>query len=158
MIGARITLLGVAAAAGLLCACAAAPGRGAARPATGCYQFEWNEGARRLALPWGFVLEDRALEPGWPVQARAEDARQALTATSPNARADHPFGYWLRTPADSIEIGYPGGGGLVLRLAQSGQDLIGLARPVGDAVQPGEPFGLRPALPVIARRVLCGAV
>ena len=53
-----------------------------------------------------------------------------------------PFGYWLRTPADSIEIGYPGGRGLVLRLAQSGQDLI----------------GLRPALPVIARRVLCGAV
>jgi hypothetical protein len=149
---------GALTAALLVSGCASAQEPGAAADAIGCYQFVRDAGATGLGLPWGFVLEDAALEPEWPVLGRAPDARRALTATSATARADHPFGYWVRTPGDTIEVGYPGfGGGFVLRLAPSGQDLIGLGRPVGDAVAPGQPTGLRPALAVTARRVLCGA-
>jgi hypothetical protein len=146
--------------AGALCAatCAGAPERSAEPGAAGCYQFERGTGARTLGLPWGMELADAPLDPGWPILARAPEARRALTANSPTARADHPFGYWLRAAGDTIEVGYPGpGAGIVLRLAPAGQDLMGVGRAVGDAVPPGEPFGARAPAPVTARRVLCGA-
>jgi hypothetical protein len=125
----------------------------------GCYQFERNAGARELGLPWGVELHETALPPGALVLGRAPDARVAETATSPTARQDHPFGYWASALGDSLEIGYPGpGGGFVLRLTRTGQDLVGLGRAVGDALRPGDPAGPRPALGVTARRVLCGAL
>ena len=124
-------------------------------PVVGCYQIEWGRGASRLRLPWGFVLEDEPLEVGWPLLAGREGVRRALTATSPTEREDHPFGYWAPHGADSIEVGYPGGGGVVLALERRGQDLFGPGRPAGDAVRPGESPSLR--VPVVARRVLCGA-
>ena len=146
------------AAALLVTGCAIAQEPGAAADPIGCYQFERGAGATELGLPWGFVLEDAALESEWPVLRRAPDARRAQTATSATERLDHPFGYWARIQGDSIEVGYPGfGGGFMLRLAPSGQDLVGIGRPVGDAVSPGQPLGPRPALAVTARRVLCGA-
>jgi hypothetical protein len=127
--------------------------------AVGCYQFERNAAARELGLPWGVELRAAALPPGSLVLDRSPDARLAETATSPTARADHPFGYWTRSPGDSLEIGYAGpGGALVLRLARRGQDLIGVGRAVGDAVRANDPAGPRPALGVTARRVLCGAI
>ena len=147
----------LAGALGAACAGAQQP---AAESVVGCYQFVQDAGARALGLPWGFVLEEAALEPGWLVSASTPDARRALTATSPTARQDFPFGYWARTGVqrDSIEVGYPGGGGgFALRLAPSGPDLVGLGRAVGDAVAPGRPAGPLPPTPVTARRVLCGA-
>jgi hypothetical protein len=127
--------------------------------AAGCYQFERDAAARALGLPWGIELHEAALPPGSPVLDRSPDARVAETATSPTARQDHPFGYWVRVAGDSLEIGYPGpGGAFVLRMARHGQDLIGLGRAVGDVVRPGDPAGPRPALGVTARRVLCGAM
>jgi hypothetical protein len=151
-------------ALGLLAGALGAGCAGAQQPAAdsvvGCYQLVQDAGARALGLPWGFVLEQAALEPGWLVSASLPDARRALTATSPTGRQDFPFGYWAWTGVqrDSIEVGYPGGGGgFVLRLAPSGQDLVGLGRAVGDAVAPGQPSGPRPPSPVAARRVLCGA-
>ncbi len=152
----KVVLL--AAMASLVAACAGALVK--ARPivpAVGCYQFEWGRGASRLGLPWGLVLEDRPLEAGWPPLAGREGVRRALTATSPTEREDHPFGYWLPSGADSIEVGYPGGGGVVLALERRGQNLFGQGRPVGDAVRPGESPALRAPVPVVARRVLCGA-
>ena len=142
----------------LAAACAGAQQSGAESGVAGCYQFERNAEARELGLPWGIELRADALAPGSPVLDRAPDARIAETATSPSARQDHPFGYWARVAGDSIEIGYPGpGGALVLRLAPSGQDLIGAGRAVGDVRRPGDPAGPRPPLGVAARRVLCGA-
>jgi len=122
----------------------------------GCYQFAWNSEAARLGLPWGLVLMDEPLSEGWPIHARG-DVRSAATATSPSGRADHPFGYWLRTAGDSIEVGYPGGGGIVLVLSPEGPDLVGEGRAVGDAARPLVPNRARPSLGVAARRVTCGA-
>lgn len=123
----------------------------------GCYQFERGPGARALGLPWGVELEDVPLGPGWPLTTGIEGVRRALTETSPTERADHPFGYWRGIAADSVEIGHPGGGGVVLTLAREGQDLIGRGVAAGDAVSLGGPLGPRPPEPVVARRVLCGA-
>jgi hypothetical protein len=123
----------------------------------GCYQFERNQGARAFALPWGVVLEQEPLGPGWPIMADRPGVRRALTATSPTARAEHPYAYWAPAQGDSIEIGHPGGGGVVLTLAPSGQDLIGQGVAVGDVVPLGGAMGPRAPVPVTARRVLCGA-
>jgi hypothetical protein len=137
--------------------CASAP-EPETEAALGCYQFERTEGVRLLNLPWGFRLEGDTLSPDWPVAQRSPDAREALTMFSPHGWQEGPFGYWLRTAGDTIEIGYPGfGAGWVLRLAPSGQDLIGLGRSVGDAVPPDRAFGPDPWASVTARRVLCGA-
>lgn len=128
-----------------------------ASDATACFQFERDAGARALGLPWGAVLEDVPLGEGWPLVSDRAGVRRALTATSPTGRADHPFGYWAPAAGDSVELGHPGGGGLVLTLGRSGQDLIGHGTAVGDAVPLGGRVGPRPPVPVIARRVLCGA-
>jgi hypothetical protein len=122
-----------------------------------CFQFERNVGARTLGLPWGFVLEDEALDAGWPLLSERVGVRRALTATSPAGRADNPFGYWAPAAGDSIEIGHPGGGGVVLTLARSGQDLVGQGVAAGDAVPVGGTMGPRAPVAVTARRVLCGA-
>jgi hypothetical protein len=129
----------------------------AAASLVGCYQFEHDAGAKALGLPWGVVLEDAALGPGWPLVSDRPGVRRATTALSATDRADHPFGYWAPAQGDSIEIGHPGGGALVLTLTPSGQDLIGRGVAAGDAVRPGEAMGPRPSSPVVARRVLCGA-
>jgi hypothetical protein len=144
------------AAALLFAACASAP-EPAPEAAPGCYQFERDAGTRLLGLPWGFRLEADLLSPDWPVAQRSPDARVAFTMYAAAGWREGPFGYWLRSAGDTIEIGYPGfGAGWVLRLAESGQDLIGLGRPVGDAVPPGRTFGPDPWALVTARRVLCG--
>jgi hypothetical protein len=130
----------------------------AASSIAGCYQFQYDAGAKALGLPWGVVLEDAALGPGWPLVSDRPGVRRATTALSATERADHPFGYWAPAKGDSIEIGHPGGGGFVLTLAPSGQDLIGRGYAAGDVVRPGQPMGAeRPSSPVVARRVLCGA-
>ena len=139
---------------GLVWSCASVP---VTDPVVGCYQFERNSGARTLGLPWGVVLEDGPVGAGWPLLADLEGVRRARTATSPTGRADHPFGYWHVTPNDSLEIGYPGGGGLVLSLIRQGQDLVGEGIAAGDALPFGAPLGPRTPAPVVARRVLCGA-
>lgn len=123
----------------------------------GCYQFERNEGARGLGLPWGVELVDEPLGSEWPGMSGRAGVRRARTATSPTERGDVPFGYWAPAGTDSLEIGYPGGGGMVLTLGVSGPDLIGGGRGVGDAIPLGGSLGPRPPLPVVARRVLCGA-
>ncbi|MSR37134.1 MAG: hypothetical protein EXR95_10935 [Gemmatimonadetes bacterium] len=134
--------------------CASVP---PADPAVGCYQFERNAWARTLGLPWGLVLEDAGLGTGWPLLADRTDVRRAATATSPTQRADHPLGYWAPAAGDSIEVGHPGGGGLVLTLARSGRDLIGRGVAAGDAVPLGGASGPRAPVTVVARRVLCDA-
>ena len=121
----------------------------------GCYQFRYDEAAKTLGLPWGVVLLDEPIEPGWMVGMRFENVMTAETATSATGREDHPFGYWRTTAGDSIEIGHPSGfGGFTLVMAPAGQDLVGTGRAVGDAVAPGQ---TRPELRVTALRVLCGA-
>lgn len=128
----------------------------AASSLAGCYQFVRDAGAKALGLPWGFVLEDAPLGPGWPLVADRPGVRRAATALSATEREDHPFGYWA-PKGDSIEIGHPGGGGIVLTLGVVGQDLVGRGVAAGDAVPMGSAPGPRAPANVTARRVLCGA-
>jgi hypothetical protein len=120
----------------------------------GCYQFRYDEGAKSLGLPWGVVLVDEPIEPGWMVGMRFENVMTAETAVSATERADHPFGYW-RLAGDTIEIGHPSGfTGFTLSLLREGRDLVGTGRAIGDAGRPGE---TRPTHLVTANRVVCGA-
>jgi hypothetical protein len=154
----RRTLLALAPAlASIAAACPPAGTTTAAAAPAGCYQFERDAGARALGLPWGFVLEDEPLGAGWPLVSDRPGVRRARTATSPTARADQPFGYWAPLTGDSIEIGHPGGGGVVLTLGRAGQDLVGRGVAAGDALPPGAAAGPRTPVGVVARRVLCGA-
>ncbi len=100
----------------------------------GCHYFVQDDVARELHLPWGVRLLDQPLE-GWPAIQQRSDVRRATTLTG-QGEVDHPFGYWLRTAADSLEIGYPGGGGILLELAIHDARFRGTARPVGDALPP----------------------
>jgi hypothetical protein len=120
----------------------------------GCYQFRYDQGAKGLGLPWGVVLLDEPIEPGWMVGMRFENVMTAQTATSATEREDHPFGYW-RLAGDTVEIGHPSGfTGFTLTLLSQGRDLVGTGRAIGDAGLPGE---TRPTQPVTAYRVVCGA-
>jgi hypothetical protein len=101
----------------------------------GCWYFERDAAATALALPWGVRLTGDAVT-GWPIAERG--ARVAATLT-PDGDAGHPFGYWLELPGDSLEIGYPAGGGITLRVAREAAALSGIARPVGDVITPGAP-------------------
>ncbi|HSJ26386.1 MAG TPA: hypothetical protein VK929_17025 [Longimicrobiales bacterium] len=130
----------------------------------GCYYFEQTDVARSLNLPWGVELLEDSLE-GWPAISQLPDVRQAVTLVGPAERAGFPFGYWRTVAEDSVEIGYPAGGGLVLALAVQPPatagglpaGLAGTARAVGDAV----PFGdtaasrQRAADPVSLMRARC---
>jgi hypothetical protein len=140
----------VAAASG---ACARQPEHPDPRPLLGCHYFTQDQGARDLQLPWGVRLTDRALE-GWPAIQQRHDVMQATTLTG-TAETDHPFGYWIRTASDSIEIGYPGGGGLVLELALDSGAFHGVARAVGDALEPLAVSNGTPTRPVQLVRARC---
>jgi hypothetical protein len=115
-------------------ACAGQPQPPQPRPLAGCYYFLRGEVAEQLNLPWGVRLLDRPLE-GWPAIQQRGDVRRATTLTGVDEQ-NVPFGYWLRTAHDSIEVGYPGGGGLVLELSAADFGLQGRAREVGDALPP----------------------
>jgi len=130
-------------------ACATGAQRTGALP-TGCWYFEQDTVARHLNLPWGVRLSEQALE-GWP-NLRGLHARQAATLT-PEGDADVPFGYWRTLGADSLEIGFPGGGGLVLELEAAPTALHGRAVAVGDVLMPDD----RPriARPVRLTAALC---
>nr|NIP58840.1 hypothetical protein [Gemmatimonadota bacterium]NIR79223.1 hypothetical protein [Gemmatimonadota bacterium]NIT87884.1 hypothetical protein [Gemmatimonadota bacterium]NIU31739.1 hypothetical protein [Gemmatimonadota bacterium]NIU36356.1 hypothetical protein [Gemmatimonadota bacterium] len=121
----------------------------------GCYRFEDTTGGDALGLPWGVILEDEPLGEGWPLMDRFDDVHRARTLASETRRTDHPFGYWRPIPGDSIEIGYPGGGGVTLRVAPADGGLAGSGRGGGDAMRPGETPGPRPAQPVEAERTPC---
>lgn len=129
---------------------------GAPVNAPGCYYFE-EELASGLRLPWGVRLQERELE-GWPALASRPGVRGATTLRQ-SGETDHPFGYWAET-GTSVEIGYPGGGGLVLDLewedTDGGSALSGTARAVGDAISPGE-SGERPTHRVRLVRAACAS-
>lgn len=98
------------------------------------------------------------MRAGEPLIADLEGVCRARTSTSTTGRADHPFGYWHLTPAYSLEIGYPGGVGIVLSLIRQGQDLIGEGIAVGDVLPFGTPLGQLTPAPAVAQRVLCEAI
>lgn len=101
----------------------------------GCYYFERDAAAESLRLPWGVRLLADSLT-GWPAWAQRPEVRRAVTLVDYEESAAHPFGYWRPLGRDSLEVGYPGGGGLVLRLAVEPARLVGTARPVGDVLRP----------------------
>jgi hypothetical protein len=117
-----------------LAACAGPPEHPDPRPLIGCHYFVRDAVAEQLRLPWGVRLLDQTLE-GWPAIQQRGDVKVATTLTGQEER-NFPFGYWLRTAEDSVEIGYPGGGGLVLRLAIENGAFRGTALPVGDVLEP----------------------
>lgn len=117
----------------------------------GCYYFDQDDVARDLRLPWGFRLQGRSLSAeAWPAVGQLEGARVASTLNA-RAEADHPFGHWQPLAGDSILVGYPGGGGLSLRLAPVTDGLGGTAHPVGDATLARD----RPAYAVHLIRARC---
>lgn len=119
----------------LVAACASTPDRGDPPPAPGCYFFVAGDAVQEFRLPEGVHLTDRALT-GWPAIMQRGDVKVAVTLRS-TGTADYPFGYWLEE-GDSIEVGYPSGGGIVLDLAPAGDALVGTARALGDTAPPGE--------------------
>lgn len=153
----ELAAVAAAVSLGLGTSCPQQPLAQAASGLVGCYQFERDAGARALGLPWGVELQEAGLGPGWPLLSDRAGVRRAATATSATAREDHPFAYWAPATGDSIEVGHPGGGGIVLTLAAIGADLIGGGVPAGDAVPLGGSMKPRTPVPVVAHRVLCGA-
>lgn len=99
----------------------------------GCWYFERDAAATALNLPWGVQLDGDALT-GWPALERRGGARVARTIQAEGA-AQHPFGYWMMA-GDSIEIGHPGGGGLLLTLDARATAMSGVATALGDAITP----------------------
>jgi hypothetical protein len=108
------------------------PSHAAAQAIEGCWFFERDAATQALNLPWGVQLSADSLV-GWPGLAHEPDVRVAVTLEGRSATANHPFGYWQTLGADTLRIGYPGMGGLVLYMARQGRRLLGTARPVGDA-------------------------
>lgn len=141
----------------LLLAAATACASTAQAPApglAGCWYFERDDVARSLRLPWGVRLGEDSLA-GWPALERHDGTRVAATLT-PDGDADHPFGYWRPLGEDSVEIGYPGGGGYTLRVGVEDQRLEGTVRAVGDARGPGADDSPPPVpQPVALMRALC---
>ena len=115
-------------------ACRTAPATTTSDP-VGCWYFDRNEAAAALLLPWGIRLGGDELTGHAGLEARG-DPRAAATL-EPDAERDHPFGYWLPIAGDSIEIGYPAGGGILLRVARGDTSMSGNARELGDAMLPG---------------------
>lgn len=150
--------LAAVAAASILLGCAAVLGSGP-DPGTlaGCYRFERNPGAEELRLPWGLLVRAEPLEEGWPLMERFDDVYAALTLESASRWIDHPFGYWRPVEGDSLQVGHPGGGGIVLVLApREDGGLAGRGRDAGDAVRPGEDPGQRTSRAVRLDVVECG--
>lgn len=126
-------------------ACASAP-RSSGPSLEGCWFFDAGEATTALRLPEGVRLTGDTLE-GWPAIQQRGNVRVAVTLTG-NGSADYPFGYWLRESADSVEIGYPAGGGIVLDLEVAGRVLRGTARALGDTQPYGREDGPPRSLPV----------
>lgn len=132
-------------AAGLvLGGCASAPEPLEARELEGCFYFDQSMQPDSVRLPWGVRFSEDPLE-GWPALAGREDVFVAATLTV-DGDQDHPFGYWSPSQ-DSVTVGYPAGGGLVLELEVGDTALAGLARPLGDA----RAFGSADPEPVAVR-------
>lgn len=123
----------------------------------GCWFFDRTAAAERLNLPWGIELRTDSVQ-GWPAIAQLPDVRRAVTLADRERTADFPFGYWRTFASDSIEIGYPAGGGLVLALtvqppladAAFAARLEGTARAVGDARPIDQPFDRPPQTDAVA--------
>lgn len=113
-------------------ACVSTPPAQAPATLVGCWYFDRDAAATALNLPWGVRLSGEVLT-GWPL-VEARGAPHLAATLSPEGEVDHPFGYWMHMPGDSIEIGYPGGGGLVLHLAAGEMAMTGNARAVGDVI------------------------
>lgn len=128
------SIAAIAASALMIGACGGLPDRSDPRPIVGCHYFVQDDVARDLQLPWGIRLLDRPLQ-GWPAMEQRGEVMRATTLTG-HEEVDFPFGYWIATAQDSLEIGYPAGGGIVLELAVANGTMAGQARPVGDAVRP----------------------
>ena len=123
--------------AGLLTAtaCASSP-NGAAQGLPGCYFFEPGETTETFRTATGVRLTDQPLE-GWPGIMRRGNVKVAVTLRR-EGEADYPFGYWLQESADSVEIGYPSGGVVVLKLVREGDALKGTGYAQGDTWSYGE--------------------
>jgi hypothetical protein len=132
-----LTLLALA-----LHACVTLPHR-TVDDAAGCYYFERDAIAQELQLPWGVRLLADTLT-GWPAVQQLPEVRRAVTLFAPGDERTFPFGYWRPLGTDSLEIGYPAGGGLRLTVAVGQARLVGTAVPVGDVLAP-------PAEPAAAR-------
>lgn len=132
--------------------CASTPN--GAPPVPSCYYFQEGEATTAFRLPEGVRLTDEPLE-GWPAIMQRGDVKVAVTLTR-LGEADYPFGYWLEEPGDSVEIGYPAGGGIVLELAVQSGALDGTARSYSDVLRYGdEPSASARALPVRLERGDC---
>lgn len=142
----------IALLATLLTSACASPRDAGPRQLQGCFYFVQDETARSLRLPWGVRLLQDSLE-GWPAMANHQGVHSAATL-HPDGDRDHPFGYWRPLAGDSLEIGYPAGGGMVMRLRVGDDELAGTVRPVGDAVSLQED-GRRAPAPVTLTRALC---
>lgn len=142
------TALGLA-----LFACVSTPDEPAAPDPIGCWYFEQNAATLEIGLPWGVRLSEDTLEGWHALAARGGNARRAATLVPAAADADHPFGYWLVLSRDSLEIGYPAGGGILVRVAFTDTSMTGEARPLGDAIRLGA--GPRSAHPVRLMRAQC---
>jgi hypothetical protein len=147
-----MALAAAATSAALAWACGGAPEQPDPRHVIGCHFFVQDDVAEALGLPWGVRLLDQPLE-GWPNLA-GTGARRATTLTGWD-EMDHPFAYWVRTAEDSIRIGYPAGGGLVLDLALENGAFEGRARPVGDILEPPAALPDRPTHRVRMVWALC---
>ena len=122
--------------------CATASDRMAPEALLGCWYFERETAGEGLRLPWGVRLTDGPLR-GWPAVEGLDGIRVASTLT-PAGERDFPLGYWRPTAGgDSLQLGHPGGGGLVVDaavpMARADRPVLeGAARSVGDALQPGQ--------------------
>ena len=132
---ARLLPLGALAAL----ACMTTPAADPASP-IGCWYFARDAAAAAFNLPWGIRLDSAELT-GWPTLDARGGGRAAVTLKA-EGPADHPFGYWRELDGDSIEVGYPAGGGIALRLARGELEMSGSARDLGDV----NPSAARPAV------------
>jgi hypothetical protein len=146
--GAAVVLASVVTLAG----CGPAPEPPEPRQLVGCHFFVQDSVARALQLPWGVRLLDEPVQ-GFPAIQQREGVRRATTLTGREER-DFPFGYWVRTGHDTVEIGYPAGGGLRLDLVVENGQMAGHAVPVGDVVRPGA-AAERPPHPVALTWARC---
>lgn len=117
-----------------------------------CYQFERNDAADRLGLPWGMVRTHEYLDPVGPGARHT-----AMTLNGPSDRANYPIGYW-RHVEGGLEFGANGMGPLSLTLRPDGVSLRGTGRFVGDARPAGGgDVNRSPVDGVVAHQVMCGA-
>ena len=130
----RVPIVAALACAAIAAACVTAPATTSSDP-VGCWYFERDAAATALNLPWGIRLSGDDLTGHAGLAARGEP-RVAVTL-DPDAERDHPFGYWLPIAGDSLEVGYPAGGGIVLRVSRGDTSFSGTARELGDAMLPG---------------------